>query len=44
LIEERRTYTGTDVFRFGLKNSSGTTVAVVFIRCASMFDQAAFLH
>src|SRR5512137_1983985 len=31
-------YTGTAVFRFGLKNGSGTTVAVVFRRCASMVN------
>ena len=31
-------YTGVAVFRFGLKNGSGTTVAVVFLRCASIVN------
>src|SRR5271157_3723695 len=31
-------YTGTAVFRFGLKNGNGTTVAVVFMRCASIVN------
>jgi len=31
-------YTSTAIFRFGLKNGNGTTVAVVFIRWASIVD------
>ncbi len=31
-------YTGTVVFRLGLKNGTGTTVAVVVIRCASIVN------
>src|ERR1019366_2621691 len=34
----RHFYTGTAVFRFGLKNGNDTTVAVVFIRCASIVN------
>ena len=35
---KRHRYTGVAVFLFGLKNGSGTTVAVVFRRCASMVN------
>ena len=31
-------YTGTAVFRLGLKNGNGTTVAVVFLRWASIVN------
>ena len=31
-------YTGVAVFLLGLKNGNWTTVAVVFIRCASMVN------
>jgi len=36
--DERQVIPRTAVFLFGLKNGSGTTVAVVFIRCASMVN------
>src|SRR2546426_11057277 len=35
---QRHLYTGTAVFRLGLKNGSGTTVAVVCFRWASMVN------
>ena len=37
-IAKISSYTGVAVFRLGLKNGSGTTVAVVFMRCASIVN------
>ena len=37
-LSQTNPYTGTAVFRFGLKNGSVTTVAVVFMRCASIVN------